>query len=528
MATLWYSQVRAHPSGTIHYIANEDKLISETVRDVGVVLNYMGEPESTERVFSFGQHCSSNPDLAEKQMELYRARYFASKKGAVQGLKEGEEELLGLHFFLSYTVADSPTEVIMNEISFKIAKHLLFKDFAVFSANHFDKEHRHTHFFVCAYSADGKPRKLNMQKNDFDEIRRYINKLCVEEYGLSVIDLKRLRYNNPEYSAWIDNVIAEGKVTVHPEKEERKKWNKQKISTQQLYYRGMKAREERAMEEYQLMTDQQRQKKDFMEKYYCIPDNEGSIRWYVSGDPEQRIYVVPRIDRDGNKRTRLELIVRFILLVADHEGQYIGRTDPETWFQYHAKVDTKLQGFYDYMATAKKINITQPEQIAGRILDIGKQMNALKQEKVRHEESIEKQERIVAAYDTYSRIRHKVEGVQEPEPETVAEYKEAYAVLACNQVLTDEAYKMLCERYEYEKRKVTDYETRLPELKRQYHDLKRLEALAIYPARILHEIYSHSSRAHDRATDRDIDSVIGDAIARTAKGSKGIEQEKEY
>ena len=98
MATLRYSQIRAHPGGTIRYIANKDKLISEPVRDVGVVLNYMGEPESVERVFSFARHCSTNPVLAEKQIELDRARYFAGKKGGVQGLKEDSNELLGLHF----------------------------------------------------------------------------------------------------------------------------------------------------------------------------------------------------------------------------------------------------------------------------------------------------------------------------------------------------------------------------------------------------------------------------------------------
>lgn len=527
MATLRYSQVRVHPGGTIRYIADECKLVLRTVRDVGAVLNYMGEAESTERVFSFGQHCSANPDLAEKQMALYRARYFASKKGAVQGLKEGKEELLGLHFFLSYTEADAPTEAVMNEIASKIARHARLKDFAVFGANHFDKVHRHTHFFVCAYSVDGKPHKLGMQKRDFDDIRRYANKLCVE-HGLSIIDLEKLRYKNPEYAEWIDGVIKEGKVTVHPEKEERKKWNKQTISTRQLYYKGMKEREEHAAEEFWMMPEWEWRQKAFEKRYYCGPDGKESMRWYISGDPQQRFYALERVDLGGYRRTNLELVVRFLLIVSKHEGDYIRRNDAATWLEYHAKVDTKLQGFYDYFETAKKMNVTHPEQIPGRLADVGNQMNALKKEKARHEKSIEKQERIIAAYDTYIRIRSVVENEQKPEAETADEYREAYAILARNQVLTDDAYEAICRRYEFEMRKVTDYEKRLPELKRQYHDLKRLEALAVHPARYLNEIYSYSLKAKGKAANRDIDSIINDATSRSINRRNGIEREMEY
>ena len=526
MATLRYSQVRAHPGGTIRYIADEDKLISKTVRDVGVVLNYMGEQESTERVFSFGQHCSSNPDLAEKQMELYRVRYFASKKGAVQGLKDGKKELLGLHFFLSYTLEDSPTEVVMNEIAYKIAKHLVFKDFAVFGANHFDKAHRHTHFFVCAYSADGKPRKLGMSKRDFDEVRRYANKLCAER-GLSIIDLGRLRYGDPEYSAWIDSVIEDGKVTVHSEKEERKKWNKQKISTQQLYYKGMKEREERAEEEYRMLPERERKRKDFEKKYFCTQDSARNMRWYVSGSSQQRFYVVQKFDLNGNKRSRLELIVRLLLTVAEGEGKFLQRTDPALAMLYNAKVATELQGLYDYFATASKMNITKPEQIADRIADVGAQMNALKKEKSKHKNSIKEQERIIAAYKTYIRVSPVVENAQDIEMEMVEEYKSAYAVLAQNQVLTDDAYEAICRRYEFEMRKVTDYEKRLPELKRQYRDLKKLEALAVYPERYLERIYRYSLRAHEKKENGDVDRIINDAASRASNRGNGIEREME-
>ena len=115
MATLRYSQIRITPGGTIRYIADEEKNISTTVHDVCTVLRYMGEPESTERVYAIARYCSTNPALAEKQMELYRQLYYDRKER-----KPKEEELLGLHFFISYTEEDDPSEEVMNIILRKL------------------------------------------------------------------------------------------------------------------------------------------------------------------------------------------------------------------------------------------------------------------------------------------------------------------------------------------------------------------------------------------------------------------------
>ncbi len=505
MATLRYTQIRGHTGagGCIHYIANKDKMISGATHDIYNVLNYMGEPDSVERVYSFGHHCSQNPDLAEKEIALHRERYFASKKGGIQGLKAGSEELLGLHFFISYTVADSPSEYIMNKIAMRIAMHPLLKDFAVFGANHFDQEHRHTHFFVSAYSAEGKPRKLCLRKDDYNEIRRFANQLCVE-YGLSIIDLSALRWKNPEYSAWIDSVIASGKVTVHPEKEEHKKRPKQKIPTRNLYYKWQKQGEERAEERYKLMTDIQRQKKNFEDKYYYTTDGDKNKRWYVSGDPQHRFYTIS-LNSGGYQRSEFELAVRFVLSVAANEGKYIKRNAPSLWLKYNAKVDWELQGMVDSLGTAREMNIESTKDVPVRIADVGKQMNALRQEKKRHENSIAKHEQIIRAYQTYTRVRPTVEGVQEPEPDMLAEYKAAYTILAQNQTLSHGAYEDICRRRDFERQKEVDYEKRMRELSRQYRDLKKLEAVAENPTGYLKTIYSYSKAAEKtRENEREL------------------------
>ena len=103
MASIRYTQIRSTPGSTIRYIARKDKMLSNRVHDIANVLCYMGEPESTERVYAFARHCSTNPDLAARQMELYRARYYGHRK-----CQPKEKELLGLHFFSELQRRGSP------------------------------------------------------------------------------------------------------------------------------------------------------------------------------------------------------------------------------------------------------------------------------------------------------------------------------------------------------------------------------------------------------------------------------------
>lgn len=523
MANLFFVPIRSHPGGTLNYIANRDKMISNQSHDVYNVLNYMGEPNSVRRVYTYSRHCSANPKLAEATITLHQQRYYQSKKGAEP--KEGE--LLGLHFVISFTIEDNPPVAVMSEILQLLAEHPLLRDYATLGAHHFDKPHRHSHFYTSQFSAVGKPRKMALQREDIYELMRYCNKLCVER-GLSIIDKSELR-SDKYYSDWIDSVIAEGKVTVHPEKKEKRRRTRSRKAApvKNHYYRWKMENQERAEKVYRLITEKQRQKKDFEEKRYYTPDGNPNTRWYVTGDPQGRFYTISRLDTNGYKRTELDLAIRFVLFVAGTEGQYIKRTDPATWVIYHAKVATELQHMYDYVSTANRMNIEKPEQIAGRLADVGKQMNALKQEKTRHEKSIAKHERIMEAYETYTRVKPLVEGVQEPEPEVANEYKSAYAILVQNQILTVEAYAELCMRYDFEKQKCIDYDRRMPELKHQYHDLKRLESLAANPVGMLHRIYSYSLMAYDRAAGNEVDALINNTSTRTTRESKAIDHIKE-
>jgi hypothetical protein len=515
VASLRYSQIRAHPDGTIHYISNQEKMLSARVHDVGNVLNYMGEAESAERVYAFARNCSANPVLAAKQMELYRARYYQSSNRSAK-----ENELLGLHFFLSYTEEDDPSEETMNYITAKLAEHPLLKDFPMFGANHFDKAHKHSHFYISQYSAEGKPRKMCMRYDDYNDLRKYANRLCVEQ-GLSIIDLAALRHNDPEYSAWIDGVIAEGKVAVHPEREEHKGANRQKATTRQIYYGHMKMQAEFNAEQERLMTAEQLSKNRAKQMYFwnfCKPDEPP--RYYPAFGHKNKYYCVGRYDEHGMKRTLLELVVMLAIVIYRNETNYAEKNNPPVAAVIHARVDHRIQGMMDCVRTAREMHIENPEELPARIADCGRQMNALKQEKARHENSIKRQEEILSAWETYRRIRPLVEGVDAPEPAHQEAYKRAYAILAKNQILTEDAFAELRSRYLFEKRKVLDYTKRMPELNRQYRDLKRLEALACRPRETVQEIYAlsrNATLAHSDNLDELVQSAEKKKIAKSSE-----------
>lgn len=465
MASLRYTQIRSTPGNTIRYIANKDKVLSARTHDVSNVLGYMGEPESAERVYAFARHCSTNPCLAAQQMELYRARYYERR-----GIVPKENELLGIHLFVSYSQEDAPSEAVMNEIAEKLCSRPLFWDHATFAAHHYDTAHSHTHIFVSNFSASGKPRKLCMRRKDYNDLRKYANRLCVE-HGLSIIDLPSLRYNDPEYSAWIDGVIAGGKITVHPERKEHRGSKHQGASTKQIYFRQMKEKEEAILAEEKLLTPAQLRAKRVRENYCWNFENDPTKPGYLCLTPKGKRYHAIRLyDEHGRKRALVELIC--LLLIAIYHYEKTKNNPPQMQQRTGTRVyrDDKLQRMVDCGRVSRELNIQSKEEVRRHIEDTGRQMNALRREKARHEHSILRHEEILSAWDTY----------QSADPAEDA-FRQAYAILAQNRVLTEEAAQSLRQRYRFEQQKVLDYDKRLPELKHRYRTLKDLEQMVYYP-----------------------------------------------
>ena len=489
MASLRYSQIRVHPEGTINYIANAEKMLSPKSHDVHNVLSYMGDEGSVERVYSYSQHCSTNPELAAAQIELCRMQYYESKSGGVQGLRQGQNELLGLHFFISYTEADNPSEETMNAITAAFLGHKLLRDFQAFAANHFDKSHRHTHIFVSQFSTHGTPKKMCMRLNTYNSLRKHLNRLCVS-HNLSIIDLPALRHNDPGYSAWVDNVIADGKVTIHPESNEHRGVRHQKISTQELYYKWMNEKEENMRLEERRLTTAQLKSKRAQERYYWSIDGKPKTKPYpISDSTPKKYYAVTRYDKTGRKRTLVELICILIITIYRSEMQKHAPPTTMTGQVIQARVDRNVQAMVDSMRLYREMHLETPDDVAARLSDTGKQMNGIKTEKARLASCVRYQEDIISSWEQYQQTKDAVEGASHPDSDELAKYKAAYAVLARNQILTAEVFEQLKTKHEFQIKKIGDYEKRLATLNRQYRGLKKLQALITHGDRIAEQSY---------------------------------------
>ena len=312
-----------------------------------------------------------------------------------------------------------------------------------------------------------------MRYGDFADLRKYANRLCVEQ-GLSIIDLPTLRHNDPEYSAWIDGIIAGGRITVHPEREEHRGTTHRKATTKQIYFKQMKEKEESVLEEEKSLTQAQLRMKKARENYCWNFENDPEKPGYLRTSPNgkgKQYHVVRLYDENGRKRTLVELTCMLIIAIYRYEKEK--NAPPEVQQRSGRMVrDHRLENMINSTRTARELNIRSAENVAAAIADTGKQMNALKREKSRHEKSIRRHEEILAAWDTYRNT------VPDEDPEA---FRQAYALLAQNRILTEDAAEELRQRYRFEQQKIIDYDKRLPELNRRYRNLKYLQQMTAAP-----------------------------------------------
>ena len=442
MAVLQYHQIRKLPSKTINYIANGDKMVSPLYHDVHTILSCLSEPTGIERVFPLTRHCSPNPTLAAAQMDLYCAKYRESKYGDnVPGLKKGSPELLGLHFIISYTTEDNPSEEVMNAITTALAEHPRLRDFPMYSANHFNTDHKHTHVYLCQYCATGSPRKLCLRYQDFYALRKHLNRLCVQ-HRLSIIDLSALRYNDPQYAAWIDGVIAEGQITVHRESDEHKRSPHQKSLPRSTYYKWMVAQEDALrLAESRLTANQLNAKKVMQTYFWNFQDSPKHQAYYISNDPKKRYYAVRRYDEYGRKRTLVELICMLVIIIYKNEMARRAPPSSPVCHIIQARVDKNIQAMVDCIAIAREMHTATPEDVATQLRNTWQQIEALTQETRRLEALI-------------------------PDDQSP-------------------------EQFQFRQRKIQDYTQRLRNLQRQYRGLKRLQALIAHPERIAAHSYHY-------------------------------------
>ena len=105
-------------------------------------------------------------------------------------------------------------------------------------------------------------------------------------------------------------------------------------------------------------------------------------------------------DENGRKRTVLELTCMLIIAIYRYEKEKNASTAVQQRSGRMVR-DHRLENMINSTRTARELNIRSAEDVTAAIADTGKQMNALKQEKNRHENSIRRHGQLLAAWDTY-------------------------------------------------------------------------------------------------------------------------------
>ena len=111
--------------------------------------------------------------------------------------------------------------------------------------------------------------------------------------------------------------------------------------------------------------------------------------------------------------------------------------------------------------------------------------------------SICRHEEILAAWNTYRNT------VPDEDPEA---FRQAYALLAQNRILTEDAAEELRQRYRFEQQKIIDYDKRLPELNRRYRNLKYLQQMTAAPDWTVEQIKREFSTKQPQSL-ADLDSL---------------------
>lgn len=126
-----------------------------------------------------------------------------------------KHELIAVHLIISFHETDRLSPKMIRSVLDDFFQHKHLRGFLALAVPHWNTDNSHIHILICNYHPSGC-YKLCLTTSKLRELRRFLDKICFD-YNLSICNSREAR-SNPEHREWIDNVIAEGKITVWPAK----------------------------------------------------------------------------------------------------------------------------------------------------------------------------------------------------------------------------------------------------------------------------------------------------------------------
>ena len=394
-----------------------------------------------------GHNCPSDPILATAVMESLRWNYERQhcinknrKKGCVTHIQ----------LYISPTEEDKVPPEERTEMTRELIERTDLRDFSSIYIPHDNTSVGHCHVSLCPYSLDGS-HKLCMNNKLLYDLRRKMDHICVE-HGYSIVECPEL-WGDKEYRDWFLQIKAEGKITIHPPKE------------QDLpYLRGKKKRTRNYLQSKQRQAKEKEERETYFKEITkgCCEANEDlfyTSPWlYNPSDPSQPLRI-RKITLNGKYRNEMDLRASSLGAWAYHCKNTLGKKAIPGTEGLHSRVNTIYKRAYEAKNLFETLDIRTQEEFINHICECGQDIGTLKR-------NIKKQENIL------QKLRPQVDAVERWENE---QDKEAFAYLAEHHCNTLEQINTLKKNHTRALAYKERYTFLLEERSKEYRNLKQAE-----------------------------------------------------
>ena len=255
-----------------------------------------------------GHRCPAEPHLASAYMAAKRRNYEQQHNISPNRKKK---VVTHVQLYVSPSETDHVPAAERLEMTGELIQRTVLRDFPSIYNAHDNTGTGHCHISICPYSEDGS-RKLCVNNRLMNDLRREMDRICVE-HGYSIIENPAL-WVDKEYKQWFFRVKEEGKITIHPPKEQDRRLRQK---------HGKRARDfdHSKREQARRQSEREAYYKEVTAKYTPERDAYFYVSPYLYHPTKpQSPMAINRIRMDGSQRTELELNAAALSTWAHHCG----------------------------------------------------------------------------------------------------------------------------------------------------------------------------------------------------------------
>lgn len=394
-----------------------------------------------------GHLCPSDPVLATAFMEAIHWNYdrqHSFNKARTKGRVDH------VQLYVSPTEEDNVPSEERLQMTRELIERTALRDFPSIYIAHDNTDVGHCHISLCPFSMDGS-HKLCMNNRLLYDLRREMDRICVE-HGYSIIENPEL-WGDKVYRDWFMEVKAEGRITIHPPRDQSNTTKKEEKKRARDFVRSKQAKAKRREEQLQFYRE------------IRVPDTPEKAQYFFTSpylfhpaNPEKPLQI-KRIRPDGRERTELELRAAALGLWAHTCRTLLEERNVPGTESLTKRMQTIAGKSFEAMRLFVDLDIRSHEEMVQHIVCCGREIGFLRR-----------------------KIKQQNETLQELQPAQNAleqwDYEKAEEARACLAALgydTEEELEKLRSKHTQALIRKEKYIFRLEERNKEYRKLKTAE-----------------------------------------------------